>query len=288
MRTDKQRESSRVNGAKSRGPATEEGRQRSSGNALKHGGLALVHPAPGEPDTIYDDADRELQEILRPRNALEADLVRAVAVDLVRAGRITDYLEASTELNLDDLQDEDCVLREELLRLRTSMARWDRWKHLLEYYGVINEEERLQVLRELLLLVDEARGEEDPRLPRSAYHHHEWLTTMITAMEEGRSVIAPQDAKERMTRIVQTQTSALEDRAEALDARILHRRYLREQMLKAIPDEKSLKLAARYQATIDNGLSRRLGFLKELREVSRDMEALSPSESGKKPSLDVP
>ncbi len=48
MRTERQIEASRANGAKSRGPVTPEGRRNSCGNALKHGLFADTIVLKGE------------------------------------------------------------------------------------------------------------------------------------------------------------------------------------------------------------------------------------------------
>ena len=76
-RSPAQIEASRRNGARSRGPVTEEGKARASRNALKHGLAALHH------FVLEDEAPAELEELtarllaeLAPESEIEARLVR--------------------------------------------------------------------------------------------------------------------------------------------------------------------------------------------------------------------
>jgi hypothetical protein len=54
MTTEKQNEANRINAQKSTGPRTDEGKQRSSQNALKHGLLAKRSVIPGEDPAEFD------------------------------------------------------------------------------------------------------------------------------------------------------------------------------------------------------------------------------------------
>ena len=85
-------EASRRNGAKSRGPKTEEGRARSAQNALKHGMRAQKHLVlPDEDGAEFAGLEAALVEELAPVGALQTVLARRVAVAawrLARADRI--------------------------------------------------------------------------------------------------------------------------------------------------------------------------------------------------------
>jgi hypothetical protein len=80
-RSPAQIEASRRNGARSRGPVTQEGKRRSSANALKHGLSALHHLvlADEDPGELEGLTARLLAEIM-PEGELEARLVRRLAV----------------------------------------------------------------------------------------------------------------------------------------------------------------------------------------------------------------
>ena len=80
-RTPAQIEASRRNGARSRGPVTEEGKARASRNALKHGLTAMHHLV------LEDEAPSELEEMtarlmaeVEPMSEIEARLARRLAI----------------------------------------------------------------------------------------------------------------------------------------------------------------------------------------------------------------
>ena len=85
-------ETSRRNGAKSRGPKTPEGKARSAQNALKHGMRAQKYLVlPDEDVAEFDALEADLVEELAPVGALQTVLARRVAVAawrLARADRI--------------------------------------------------------------------------------------------------------------------------------------------------------------------------------------------------------
>ena len=106
-------ETSRINGAKSRGPKTEQGRRAVSLNAVKHGLTAETVVLPGESEAEYQ---AELQEYFRhfaPAGKPEADLVRQLASAHWRLARFT-HIETS-------------LLSVEIERQRDRIpAEWDR------------------------------------------------------------------------------------------------------------------------------------------------------------------
>ena len=80
-RSPAQIEASRRNGARSRGPVTEEGKARASRNALKHGLTAMQHLV------LEDEAPSELEEMtarlmaeVAPMSEIEARLARRLAI----------------------------------------------------------------------------------------------------------------------------------------------------------------------------------------------------------------
>jgi hypothetical protein len=85
-------EASRRNGAKSRGPATPEGKARSAQNALKHGLRAQKYVVlPEEDADEFAELEAAMMEELAPVGALQTVLARRIAVAawrLARADRI--------------------------------------------------------------------------------------------------------------------------------------------------------------------------------------------------------
>ncbi len=72
-------ESSRINGRKSKGPGTEAAKARSRYNALKHGMTAESVLLPGEDPAEFEARRLALHAQIRPRNALEGELVDRLA-----------------------------------------------------------------------------------------------------------------------------------------------------------------------------------------------------------------
>ena len=86
----RQSETSRTNGRKSRGPTTPEGKARSSRNALKHGLLArYIIPAedPVENPDEYNSLVEELVRQYAPRDLFETLCVKRIAACFWRLDR---------------------------------------------------------------------------------------------------------------------------------------------------------------------------------------------------------
>jgi hypothetical protein len=95
MRTDKQNEASRRNGAKSKGPVTEEGKAKSSLNGTTHG-LSGSHRFlyNNERDDRYQELLTHYMTLFAPANGVEEDLVVQIVVASWRMKRI-DNIEAA-------------------------------------------------------------------------------------------------------------------------------------------------------------------------------------------------
>ncbi len=82
--TEKQREAARINGSRSRGPVTTEGKKASRRNALKHG---LTGQGTVLPDELRQEVEAELsvfEKKLKPRDEFEQRLVQQAALATVR------------------------------------------------------------------------------------------------------------------------------------------------------------------------------------------------------------
>jgi hypothetical protein len=75
----RRQESSRANGAKSRGPVTPEGKARSSRNAYKHGCLAKITTITIEEEDNLLDLQAQYESSFAPRNQPEYDVVTQIA-----------------------------------------------------------------------------------------------------------------------------------------------------------------------------------------------------------------
>jgi hypothetical protein len=117
-------DAARANGAKSKGPATPEGKARSSQNALKHGLTAQFDVLPGE---SQDDFDALLDSHLshyQPVGFLERELVRTLAITRWRLRRIP-TLEFNVFDNETILSEED--IDEEFSQHRRPRPPWVRF-----------------------------------------------------------------------------------------------------------------------------------------------------------------
>jgi len=93
MRTEKQRAASRTNGAKSKGPASEIGKERTRHNSTKHGILAqkllLQGRFTGEDQNQFDELHDSLREDWSPKGAQEDLIVKHIATFYWRLKRAT-------------------------------------------------------------------------------------------------------------------------------------------------------------------------------------------------------
>ena len=104
MSSDLKTQSARANGAKSRGPATPEGRAKSSRNSLRHGLSAKSVLLPAESHEQFQLLlDAHIQQF-QPANPVEMDLVEAMAVARWRLRRTEDTRDEFTPISRSGLQ----------------------------------------------------------------------------------------------------------------------------------------------------------------------------------------
>jgi len=110
MSSDLKTKSARANGAKSRGPATPEGRAKSSRNSLRHGLSAKTVVLPAESREQFQLLLNAHIQQFQPANPVEADLVEAMAIARWRLRRIwaieTSLLAHELERRAEDMDDE--------------------------------------------------------------------------------------------------------------------------------------------------------------------------------------
>jgi hypothetical protein len=88
MRTERQIDASRANGAKSRGPKTPEGKLASSRNSLRHGVLSKTIVLEDESSETFVELLAALQEEHQPETATEEALIENMAVARWRQMRL--------------------------------------------------------------------------------------------------------------------------------------------------------------------------------------------------------
>lgn len=87
MISEKQLEANRRNAERSTGPKTEEGKQRSSRNNLRHGLTGQISLLPAEDRAAHDAFCDELTDSLNPETPIERQLALSVAEDSWRLNR---------------------------------------------------------------------------------------------------------------------------------------------------------------------------------------------------------
>ena len=88
MRTPKQTQASRANGAKSKGPVTSQGKLNSSRNSTRHGMFADTIVLEAEDQSQFLELVNDLFEEHQPRTRTEAMLVETIAAARWRQDRI--------------------------------------------------------------------------------------------------------------------------------------------------------------------------------------------------------
>ncbi len=88
MTSERKSETSRINGAKSRGPITQEGKARSSTNSRRHGLAAAPVLLKSESDEHFQLLLAGFMDQFQPQTALETDLVEMLAIYRWRLRRI--------------------------------------------------------------------------------------------------------------------------------------------------------------------------------------------------------
>ena len=97
MRTERQKQAARANGAKSRGPITPEGKLASSRNAITHGLLAGTIVLKGESEERFNALLADLHAELQPQTSVEITLIETMAAARWRQLRIWGIEKATME-----------------------------------------------------------------------------------------------------------------------------------------------------------------------------------------------
>ena len=93
-------ESARLNGAKSKGPVTPEGKAKSSKNAITHGFYSNLMVLDTEEEGAYCDLSELLLTHYKPRNVVEEDLVRDMVDARWRLNRIKGMEKSAINLQM--------------------------------------------------------------------------------------------------------------------------------------------------------------------------------------------
>jgi hypothetical protein len=94
-------ETARINGAKSGGPKTAQGRAHSSMNAVKHGLTAKTLILPNENKDHFRELFTGYFDLFRPTNQKEIDMVSEIVAARWRLSRVWSYQTAVLDLEMD-------------------------------------------------------------------------------------------------------------------------------------------------------------------------------------------
>ena len=94
-------ESARINGAKSKGPKTEEGKQRSRFNALRHGLAANTVCLTQQERPIFEAMVEDYNQRFKPADTVEEDLIEQMCVAKWRQRRCWSMETAALSLQVD-------------------------------------------------------------------------------------------------------------------------------------------------------------------------------------------
>ena len=100
MATEAQIKANKENAKKSTGPRTEEGKQRSSMNAMTHGIFTKIHTLPGEDQEFLMAIVDDIYDTYKPQDAMELILVERIAVAYFKQVRIRAAEAAHIKINM--------------------------------------------------------------------------------------------------------------------------------------------------------------------------------------------
>lgn len=129
IRSNRQAEASRKNGAKSRGPTSADGKARSSRNAKTHGLTGKFEPTAGERDDVEEFA-RKLRSHYNPDDPVKAALIERATIASARLNRARALITEMAE----DLADPGNPRRRQDLALESALIRATR-DAMVEIYG---------------------------------------------------------------------------------------------------------------------------------------------------------
>ena len=86
MRSEAQIQASRINGAKSRGPITAQGKKNSSLNGLKYGITARTVVLCNEDHSVFEQLEQDYIDSLQPCTVLELHIVQHIAGAILNIG----------------------------------------------------------------------------------------------------------------------------------------------------------------------------------------------------------
>ena len=263
-RSEAQVEASRRNGALSRGPVTAAGKLRSSSNAIQHGMTAVIHSPPGQPAHLVLDMEQAVTTQVRPRGPAEEEIVRQLALDLVRLQRIERAHDAVAERAAVDVE-KDPERSDELFEVAKGLAHWKIVRGRLEGVVQAPEDERdgyMPFMRKVIVHASKSGVRVDPLDALGQKF-------IDLTLKYASGYFAPGQELALMIEMADTGIAYFEGRRARLHAEH-DARVAADLELAQIPDERMSKRLDRYRAATERSVQRKIGILRELRHLDRD------------------
>ena len=128
----------RINGSKSQGPITPEGKAKSAQNSLKHGLTSSRVVLPGESQEAFDQLEASLLDTLKPATDFEKELVREMTSARWRLRRIEEMETALVQREMRRLaeeQGEEADLDEIRMQAYVEVAESRAFRNLTRHQG---------------------------------------------------------------------------------------------------------------------------------------------------------
>ncbi len=281
---------------KGTGPRTEQGKQRASRNATKHGVFSKVIVLKSESGTEYEGLLAGLREALQPEGTLEELLVEKLAALAWRQRRLllaeSAEIRKNTEFVESDQRKQELEAAERLCGLAAvldshGLIRKIHNPNMLEYclrlLGELREgiqEVGLRPEQDILILQRIYGSRDEQRLDEDLYDSYEaWLQTAETAEEEREreGYASPAKCRERILEEIDEEIRRLK-RDQKARASIEARRTQLEILRRNIPDAPGLDRLLRYEASLERSFDRTLSQLERLQRMRRGQAVPPPIE----------
>ena len=199
-----QSETSRLNGAKSNGPVTQEGKAKSCQNAMKHGLSGGPVVLPNESQQEFDELWAGFVRKFRPADSIERDLIHEIVCSRWRLRRL-ERMEAAimaqaVRRQIEILGEEADPFQAEALAF-ADLADNSKGLRLIERYGRSLRRSYEKAWQELLRLQEERAEQNEPEttdysslkgLP--AYHNAPFMNAIAPYVSK-QNQIAPENKR---------------------------------------------------------------------------------------------
>jgi hypothetical protein len=275
---------------KKTGPQTQQGKNNSRHNALRHGIFSAVTVLPGESSHEYDSFSKGLREALKPEGRLEMLLVEKLAMIAWRHRRLLQAEGAEIQQG-SELMEWDLRTRynheAEMVKRRTPRA----FKSYVESPCLIPEIQNPEILEYCLKLLLDLQNEiksrgfseyRDSSLLEIIYgpnknphgtlygHYSAWLNTSTKPEEERQrdGCATPEGCKKRVLSEIDVEIRRLRDYQQEQAEKESERTKL-EILRRKVPESPNLDRLIRYETSLERAFDRTLTQLERAQRMRK-------------------